>query len=61
MIDFIAAVGLVLVIEGIFYGAFPRFAKRVAAEASTAPEEMLRMAGLIAVAIGVGVVWLVRG
>ncbi|MEZ5812127.1 MAG: DUF2065 family protein [Rhizobiaceae bacterium] len=61
MTDFIAAIGLVLVIEGVFYGAFPGFAKRVAAEASAAPEEMLRVAGLVAVAVGVGIVWLVRG
>lgn len=61
MTDLIAAIGLVLVIEGIFYGGFPRFAKRMAAEASSAPDEVLRYAGLIAIAIGVAIVWLVRG
>ncbi len=61
MIDFLAAVGLVLVIEGIFYGGFPGFAKRMAAEASAAPDEVLRVAGLAAVILGVGIVWLVRG
>ncbi|MEX0345926.1 MAG: DUF2065 domain-containing protein [Rhizobiaceae bacterium] len=61
MADFIAAIGLVLVIEGIFYGGFPRFAKRMAAEASNTPEEFLRIAGLVAIAVGVAVVWMVRG
>lgn len=56
-----AAIGLVLVIEGIFYGGFPGFAKRMAAEASSAPDELLRVAGLVAIAVGVGLVWLVRG
>ena len=61
MSDFIAAIGLVLVIEGILYGGFPGIAKRLAAEATSAPEEFLRAAGLIAIAVGVGLVWLVRG
>jgi uncharacterized protein YjeT (DUF2065 family) len=59
--DFIAAIGLVLVIEGVFYCALPGLAKRVAAEAAGAPENTLRLAGLAAVALGVGVVWLARG
>lgn len=61
MADFIAAIGLVLVIEGVFYGGFPGFAKRMAAEASNAPDELLRIAGIAAVAIGVAIVWFVRG
>lgn len=61
MADFIAALGLVFVIEGVFYGGFPRFAKRLVAEAINTPDEMLRIAGLIAVAIGVAIVWFVRG
>lgn len=61
MADFIAAIGLVLVIEGVFYGGFPRFAKRMAAEATKAPDEVLRVAGLIAIAAGVVIVWTIRG
>jgi len=59
--DFLAALGLVLVIEGLLYGGFPAFAKRVAAEATQAPENLLRISGLIAIAGGVFIVWLVRG
>lgn len=61
MQDFIAAFGLVLVIEGLLYGGFPAFAKRMAAEATQAPENLLRIAGLIAIAAGVFIVWLARG
>ncbi|SMH46255.1 DUF2065 domain-containing protein [Mesorhizobium australicum] len=61
MQDFLAAVGLVLVIEGLLYGGFPAFAKRVAAEATQAPENLLRITGLLAIAAGVFIVWLVRG
>lgn len=61
MQDFVAALGLVLVIEGLLYGGFPVFAKRMAAEATQAPENLLRIAGLIAIAAGVFIVWLARG
>ena len=52
--------GLVLVIEGLVYGGFPALAKRLAAQVST-PEQALRIAGLASIAVGVGLVWLVRG
>jgi len=61
MSDFIAALGLVLVVEGILYSAFPGMAKRLATEVLGTPENALRIAGLAAIAIGVSVVWLVRG
>ncbi|MCG7508100.1 DUF2065 family protein [Mesorhizobium retamae] len=61
MQDFLAAMGLVLVVEGLVYGGFPRLAKRLAADVLAMPESMLRVGGLAAIAIGVGIVWLVRG
>lgn len=61
MSDFLAAVGLLFVFEGLLYGGFPFFAKKLARDASQAPESMLRIAGLCALAIGVFIVWLVRG
>jgi uncharacterized protein YjeT (DUF2065 family) len=59
--DLIVAIGLVLVIEGLLYGGFPIFAKRLAAEVMSMPENALRLAGLAAIAVGVGLVWLARG
>ena len=53
--------GLVLVIEGLVYGGFPALARKLAAEVVSVPENVLRIGGLVAIAIGVGVVWLVRG
>ena len=61
MQDFLAAVGLVLVIEGLIYGGFPALARKLAAEVLSMPENVLRIGGLVAIAIGVGIVWLVRG
>jgi uncharacterized protein len=59
--DFLAAIGLVLVVEGLVYGGFPGLAKKLAGEVLSMPENTLRVAGLIAIAVGVGLVWLVRG
>ena len=61
MSDFFAALGLVLVTEGVIYGGFPAVAKRLAMEMQELPENTLRYGGLAAVALGVAVVWLVRG
>ena len=47
--------------EGVLYGGMPRLARRLAAEVLTMPEQALRIGGLAAVALGVLVVWLVRG
>jgi uncharacterized protein YjeT (DUF2065 family) len=59
--DFLAAIGLVLVVEGLVYGGFPNLAKKLASEVLSTPENALRIAGLVAIAVGVGLVWLVRG
>lgn len=61
MRDFWAAMGLVLVVEGIVYGGFPGLARRLATEVLAMPEAVLRAAGLAAMAAGVGIVWLARG
>ncbi|MEO9338084.1 DUF2065 family protein [Mesorhizobium sp. SB112] len=61
MSDFLAAVGLVLVFEGLVYGGFPGFAKRLAADVIHIPDGTLRSVGLAVIAVGVGVVWFVRG
>jgi uncharacterized protein YjeT (DUF2065 family) len=59
--DFLAAMGLVLVIEGLVYGGFPGLARKLATEVLSLPENALRIAGLVAIAAGVGIVWVVRG
>lgn len=61
MTDLIVAIGLVLVIEGVLYALFPSAMQRMMAMAMSQPPHSLRTAGLVAAAIGVGIVWLVRG
>lgn len=61
MADFLAALGLVLVIEGLVYGGLPGVARRMAEEVRQMPESTLRIGGLVAMVMGVVLVWLVRG
>ncbi len=59
--DLIVGIGLVLVIEGLLWAAFPGLARQALEAVSAAPEASVRIAGAVAIAIGVVVVWLVRG
>lgn len=61
MIDFFAAVGLVFVIEGLVFAAFPGPAKRSMAAVMATPEMTLRLIGLGSALFGLILVWLVRG
>ena len=60
MYDFLAAVGLVFVIEGLVFAAFPGPAKRAVASVLETPEHTLRAIGIGSAVIGLLVVWLVR-
>jgi uncharacterized protein len=61
MSEFIVAIGLVLVIEGLVFAGFPAAAKRLAASAVESPEMSLRIAGIGSAVIGLLLIWLVRG
>jgi hypothetical protein len=61
MSDFIVAIGLVLVIEGLIFAALPGAAKRAMTSVLEMPDSTLRVVGVVSAVLGVGVVWLVRG
>jgi len=61
MDDLAVAIGLVLVIEGLIWALAPRLGRKLLAAAAETPEAALRLAGTVAVAAGVLLVWLVRG
>lgn len=56
----LAALGLALVIEGLLYAVVPRQMKGLIAQVLAASEDSLRLAGIAAMAAGVGLVWLVH-
>lgn len=61
MDDLGVAIGLVLVIEGLVWALAPHFGRRLLEAASETPDQTLRLVGTGAVALGVVIVWLVRG
>ena len=61
MSDFLVAFGLVFVIEGIVFSAFPSHTKRALAALPEMPDGTLRVVGLASAVLGLLLVWLVRG
>ena len=61
MADFIVAIGLVLVIEGLIFAASPASAKNAMAHVLDTPDGPLRLIGIASAIVGLFVVWLVRG
>jgi len=60
MRDLCTGLALVLVIEGILYAISPEGMKHLAQRAMLVPSQVLRASGLLAAAIGVVIVWLLR-
>ncbi|HYC25243.1 MAG TPA: DUF2065 family protein [Roseiarcus sp.] len=60
MRDFSAAVGLVLVIEGVALAGFTEAARRRMAEAAKIDVARLRAFGIAAAVVGVVIVWAAR-
>jgi hypothetical protein len=61
MADLLTAFGLAIALEGAAYALFPGAMKKMMLQVLAQPSGHLRNAGLAAAAIGVGVVWLIRG
>lgn len=61
MHDLLVALGLVLVIEGLIWAVAPATGRRLMELASQTPNSSLQIAGWSAVALGVAIVWLLRG
>jgi uncharacterized protein len=61
MSDFLAALGLVFVIEGLAFAAFPQAAKRAVTAMTQTPDQGLRLVGIFSAVLGMAVLWLVRG
>jgi uncharacterized protein YjeT (DUF2065 family) len=59
--DFIAALGLAFFIEGLAFIAFPEASRRMMAQVAQSPSAQLRVAGALAAAVGLALVWSVRG
>lgn len=60
MTDLLVALGLVLALEGTLYAVAPRGMLSMMRRMLETSPETLRIAGVVALAAGVGIVWLVR-
>jgi len=61
MTDFIVALGLVFVIEGLLFAASPGTAKSAIAHVLETGDGPLRVIGIVSAIVGVVLVWFVRG
>jgi len=61
MADLATAIGLAIAIEGAAYALFPGAMKKMMLMVLAEPPRHLRMAGVAAAAVGVCIVWLIRG
>ena len=61
MKDFIVAVGLVLVIEGLILAAFPSRIRDALETMRVTPDQQLRIVGIVAATAGLAVIWWMRG
>ena len=52
------AIGLVLALEGALYALFPPFLRAMLKQLETVSDSQLRIGGLIALALGLIIVWL---
>jgi len=59
--DFLAALGLAIVIEGLLYAAFPGQMKKMLASILSMPASSIRAAALACAAVGLVLLWFVRG
>jgi uncharacterized protein len=57
----LTAVGLILALAGALCALFPDLVKRTARQALETPGDTLRLVGIISAALGVALVWFVRG
>lgn len=61
MNDFLVAVGLMAVLEGLLYAAAPSLMRKGLRQMLEVSDFWLRTGGVAAMAVGVAVVWAVRG
>jgi len=61
MSEFVVALGLVFVIEGLVFAAFPAQTRRAVAAVLETPDQALRLIGLLSAMFGIAVIWFMRG
>ncbi|MGL4243088.1 MAG: DUF2065 domain-containing protein [Beijerinckiaceae bacterium] len=60
MEDFLAALALLFVIEGLLFAAFPNATRRAMLEAAKTPDDMVRKIGIVCAVVGIAALYVVR-
>lgn len=61
MNELLAALALAIVIEGLLYAAFPEQMKKMLASIQSMPASTIRAVALACAAVGLLLLWIVRG
>ncbi len=61
MSDFVVALGLVFVIEGLVFAVFPGPTRRAIAAVLDTPDQALRLIGLLSAMFGIALIWITDG
>ncbi len=61
MEDLLTALALAIAIEGAVYALFPNAMKKMMIQVLAQPENAVRAAGMVAVTVGVAIMWMIRG
>jgi len=61
MADLLAALGLVLAVEGLLFAAFPEAVRRAMIDAAQSPADRMRLVGIASAVAGVVLLWAARG
>jgi uncharacterized protein YjeT (DUF2065 family) len=61
MSDFLVALGLVFVLEGLLFAALPGWTRRAMVSVMETPDTALRMIGVASALAGILLIWAIRG
>ena len=60
MVDFLSAIGLILILEGLLLFSSPKRLKKILQIITIYPESKIRMIGGLSVLIGIVLLWIIR-
>jgi uncharacterized protein YjeT (DUF2065 family) len=60
MIDFLSAIGLIFILEGLLLFSSPKRLKKILQIITIYPENKIRMIGGVSVLIGIVLLWIIR-
>ena len=60
MLDFLSAIGLIFILEGLLLFSSPKRLKKILQLVTIYPESKIRMIGGVSVLIGIVLLWIIR-